>query len=99
MRMQCERNAYHNHIVISHAPFPVLIGRAMRQTFESIDAFVARVLREKGFGMVTVQPAPPRPPIAERTRDEILAEQSEREAVHFGHCYKFGPAEKWEVAK
>jgi hypothetical protein len=68
----------------------------VRAAFETKETFVSRVMRSKGFGTMTVQAAP-RPPVKERSRDEILAEQAEREEAYFGKAYRFGPVSRWRV--
>lgn len=64
----------------------------MKYSDETKSDFVARVLSEKGFGRVTRIVAPPRP-IIERTKEQIAAEQVEREAHYFGHLYMTGRRE------
>ena len=67
----------------------------VRYADETRDAFVSRVMKEKGFG--TGRPTPMlRSKIEARSRDEILAEQIAAHDRRASGLFRFGPAEIWQ---
>jgi hypothetical protein len=98
MRMQCEWNAYYNHM-----QFPTLIhslwigSKAMvKYAHETREAFVSRVVKERGLGGKGSKPLP-RSKVQPRPVEEILADQIAAHDRRASGLFRFGPAERWRA--
>jgi hypothetical protein len=65
----------------------------VKYAHEDSAAFVARVVREKGFGGKAKPPV--RSKIQPRPVEEILADQIAHQDRRARGLFEFGPAEKW----